>query len=139
MLWGGIWLPPIAPQSDTLHTALWNAHFYLAFVFFAVVLMHVAAALFHALVRRDGVFEAMGPRLTHDEIAPASNSRSLGFARGTKTANPRIAQLQNDVKSNDLILRVMQARASKDDPARSIVVRLLSVLRGRFRGHLRTR
>ena len=68
MLWGGIWLPPIAPQSDTLHTALWNAHFYLAFVFFAVVLMHLAAALFHALVRRDGVFEAMGPRLTHEEV-----------------------------------------------------------------------
>jgi cytochrome b561 len=68
VLWGGVWLPPIAPQSDSLHTALWNAHFYLAFVFFAVVLMHVAAALFHALVRRDGVFEAMGPRLTHEEV-----------------------------------------------------------------------
>jgi cytochrome b561 len=31
--------------------------------------MHVAAALFHALVRRDGVFEAMGPRLTHEEVS----------------------------------------------------------------------
>ena len=49
---------------------LWNAHFYLAFLFFAVILMHLAAALFHALVRRDGVFEAMGPQLTYDEIAP---------------------------------------------------------------------
>jgi cytochrome b561 len=70
-LWGRLWLPRIAPQSANLHTALWNAHFYLAFLFFALILMHLAAGLFHALVRRDGVFDAMGPRLTHDEAAPA--------------------------------------------------------------------
>jgi cytochrome b561 len=70
-LWGGFYLPQILPQSDSLHTALWNAHLYLAFLFLAVVLMHIAAALFHALVRRDGVFEAMGPALTRDEVAPA--------------------------------------------------------------------
>jgi cytochrome b561 len=58
-LFGGWHLPAILPQSDSLHTALWNAHFYLAFAFFALILMHVAAALFHALVRRDGVFETM--------------------------------------------------------------------------------
>jgi len=70
-LWGGLYLPSILPQSDRLHTALWNAHFYLAFLFYAVILMHVAAALFHALIRRDGVFEAMGPVLRRDESAPA--------------------------------------------------------------------
>jgi cytochrome b561 len=70
-MWGGVYLPPILPQNDALHTALWNAHSYLAFVFFALILMHVAAALFHALVRRDGVFDAMGPALTRDEVAPA--------------------------------------------------------------------
>jgi len=59
VLFGGVHLPMVLPQSDSLHTALWNAHFYLAFVFFALVLMHFAAALFHALVRHDGVFEAM--------------------------------------------------------------------------------
>jgi cytochrome b561 len=61
VLVGGVRLPMIVPQSDSLHTALWNAHFYLAFVFFAIVMLHLAAALFHALVRRDGVFEAMAP------------------------------------------------------------------------------
>ncbi len=70
-IWGGFNLPQILPQSDSLHTALWNAHFYLAFLFYAVVLMHIAAAFFHALVRRDGVFEAMGPELIRDEVAPA--------------------------------------------------------------------
>ena len=66
-----VWLPQILPLSPSLHTTLWNAHFYLAFLFFALILMHIAAALFHALIRRDGVFDAMGPMLTHDETAPA--------------------------------------------------------------------
>lgn len=71
MLYGGIRLPAILPQSAGLHTLLWNAHFYLAFAFFALVLLHLAAALFHALVRRDGVFESMAPVSSRDEVAPA--------------------------------------------------------------------
>jgi len=71
VVFGGIVLPAILPQSDLLHTWLWDAHFYLAFAFFALVLMHVAAALFHALVRRDGVFQTMASISTHDEAAPA--------------------------------------------------------------------
>jgi cytochrome b561 len=46
---------------------LWNLHRALAFVFFAIVLLHIAAALFHALVRRDGVFQAMTAGPTTDE------------------------------------------------------------------------
>jgi cytochrome b561 len=61
VLLGGLRLPQIVPQSEHLHTLLWGAHHYLAFLFFAVILLHVAAALFHALIRRDGVFEAMSP------------------------------------------------------------------------------
>ena len=67
----GLWLPAILPQSDGLHTWLWDAHFYLAFAFFALVLMHVAAALFHALIRRDGVFDAMAPVSIHNKLVPA--------------------------------------------------------------------
>ena len=78
VLFGGVHLPAILAQNDGLHTLLWNAHFYLAFVFFALVLLHVAAALFHALVRRDGVFYAMAPVPTHDEIAPAQRPVVLG-------------------------------------------------------------
>jgi cytochrome b561 len=59
VLYGNVRLPAILPQSDYLHTLLWGAHFYLAFAFFALVLLHIAAALFHALVRRDGVFQSM--------------------------------------------------------------------------------
>src|SRR5277367_2957061 len=71
VLFGGVNLPAILPQSDSLHTALWNAHYYLAFAFFALILMHIAAALFHALVRRDGVFEAMASLSADDRVAPA--------------------------------------------------------------------
>lgn len=71
VVFGGWRLPPILPQSDHLHALLWSAHYYLAFCFFALVLLHIAAALFHALVRRDGVFEAMAPVSSHHKAAPA--------------------------------------------------------------------
>jgi len=71
VLFAGVRLPPILPQSDSLHALLWSAHFYLAFAFFALILLHVAAALFHALIRRDGVFEAMASVSTGDGVAPA--------------------------------------------------------------------
>ncbi len=67
VLFGGVHLPSILPLSPSLHTLLWHAHFYLAFAFFALVLMHVAAILFHRLVRNDGVFETMGPALGSNE------------------------------------------------------------------------
>jgi cytochrome b561 len=70
VLAGGAHLPAILPQSDRLHALLWDAHVYLAFVFFALILLHVAAALFHALIRHDGVFEAMASVSTDDRVAP---------------------------------------------------------------------
>ena len=66
VLFGGVHLPSILPVSPSLHTLLWHAHYYLAFAFFGLILMHVSAILFHKLVRNDGVFEAMAPVLTHD-------------------------------------------------------------------------
>src|SRR5262249_7876046 len=71
VLYGGIRIPSLLPQSDGVHTLLWNSHFYLAFAFFALVLLHVAAGLFHALIRRDGVFGAMAPLPLKDEAIPA--------------------------------------------------------------------
>lgn len=61
VVFGGLYLPAILPQSDSLHSLLWDAHFYLAFAFFALILLHAAAALFHALVRHDRVFQTMAP------------------------------------------------------------------------------
>jgi cytochrome b561 len=67
VLFGSVYLPPILPVSASLHTLLWHAHYYLAFAFFAIILMHIAAILFHKLIRRDGVFETMAPVLTHNQ------------------------------------------------------------------------
>lgn len=58
-LGGGIVLPPIAPQDPTVYAVLRDAHGTLAWVLFALVLGHLAAALFHAWLRRDGVFSSM--------------------------------------------------------------------------------
>jgi len=58
LLWG-IQLPAILPKDAGLHALLWQAHVWLAFAFFALVLVHIAAGLFHALIRKDGVFESM--------------------------------------------------------------------------------
>ncbi|KND61291.1 Cytochrome B561 [Candidatus Burkholderia verschuerenii] len=58
----GVQLPSLLPHSNSLHSMLWNAHRFLALCFFALIVVHLAAALFHALIRRDGVFEAMAWR-----------------------------------------------------------------------------
>jgi len=74
----GSWrLPAILPHSDRLHTWLWDAHHYLAFAFFALILLHVAAALFHALIRRDGVFETMVPHPMPDDAVPDLEERHV--------------------------------------------------------------
>jgi cytochrome b561 len=70
VLFGGVHLPAILPHSDRLHALLWDAHFYLAFAFFGLILVHAAAALFHGLIRRDGVFEAMASVSVRDGVAP---------------------------------------------------------------------
>jgi cytochrome b561 len=63
LLWG-IHLPAILPQSASLQALLWTAHQCLGLAFFALILLHLAAALFHALIRRDGVFRSMTVGMT---------------------------------------------------------------------------
>ena len=61
VLFGSIHLPPIMPHDDALHAFLRAAHAVLGYVFFLTILLHIAAAMFHALVRRDRVFGSMAP------------------------------------------------------------------------------
>jgi cytochrome b561 len=56
---GSVYLPPIVPHDVHLYTFLRAAHTYLALLLFATFLMHLGAALFHGLIRRDGVFSSM--------------------------------------------------------------------------------
>ena len=56
---GGGVLPSPIPADPALYSALRTAHGVLGYAFFTVILAHVAGALHHAWVRRDGVFAAM--------------------------------------------------------------------------------
>jgi len=58
-LWGGWLLPAILPQNPALYALLRPAHTWAALLLLAVVVLHLAAALFHAFVLRDGVFSSM--------------------------------------------------------------------------------
>lgn len=78
-LWAGFTLPPIAPHDPLVYSVLRTAHTWLALLLFATILTHIAAALFHAWVRRDGVFSAMArgaPRAT--QPAATAPSTTLG-------------------------------------------------------------
>ena len=56
----GQWpLPALLAEHAGHYSLLREAHAWLAYTLFAVILLHLAAGLYHGLVRRDGVLEAM--------------------------------------------------------------------------------
>ncbi|WP_252088617.1 cytochrome b [Pseudomonas sp. MWU13-3659] len=54
-------LPAIAPHDLRLYAVLRQAHGWAGYLLFATILLHLGAALMHALVRRDGVLRSMWP------------------------------------------------------------------------------
>ena len=59
MLSSSLQLPGIVPASPGTFAFLRKAHTYLAYLLFFTVLLHLAAALFHGWIRRDGVLQSM--------------------------------------------------------------------------------
>jgi cytochrome b561 len=59
VLYGPLRLPPILPHNLTLYAWLRDLHTDLSYLFFATFLAHFGAALFHGLIRRDGVLGSM--------------------------------------------------------------------------------
>lgn len=59
VMWGGFQLPPILPRDIHMFGVLRQAHTCLALLLFLTFLLHLAAALFHGLVRQDGVLDSM--------------------------------------------------------------------------------
>ena len=72
IMFKGFSLPPIAPHDATVYAVLRTAHTWLALLLFATVLMHLAAALYHAWVRRDGVFPSMARGASTPSTPPAA-------------------------------------------------------------------
>lgn len=56
-----IGVPPLLPKNEALASAAKVAHGTIAWVLIATVTVHVAAALYHGLVRKDGVVSRMWP------------------------------------------------------------------------------
>jgi len=59
MLSGSLQLPALVSANATTFAFLRKAHGYLAYLLFLTVLAHLAAALFHGWIRRDGVLASM--------------------------------------------------------------------------------
>lgn len=56
-------VPALVPRSDALAEVAKTIHQYGGWTLAALVGLHIAAALYHGLVRRDGVFSRMWPPL----------------------------------------------------------------------------
>jgi cytochrome b561 len=56
---GSFHLPPILPHDRALYALLRPLHTMLAFALFGTFLLHLGAALTHALIYKDGVFRSM--------------------------------------------------------------------------------
>lgn len=61
VLYGGLIVPSPWGPNHALHEAGEAAHFWLGYALLAVAVLHLAAALYHHLVRRDGVLLRMLP------------------------------------------------------------------------------
>jgi cytochrome b561 len=59
VLFGAVQLPPILPQDYAVYGWLRPLHTALAYLLFATFLAHLGAALFHGLIRHDGVLTSM--------------------------------------------------------------------------------
>lgn len=98
VLAGSLHLPAILPHDATLYAMLHKTHSILAYLLFATFLVHLAAALLHALIHRDGVFGSMaswhrgtsdGPddamtEMSDDDRASTAATDQADGARGAK-------------------------------------------------------
>jgi len=78
VLYGPLELPPILPHDAALYAVLRTTHTVLALLLFATFIAHFSAALMHALVYRDGVFQSMASWRT----------RAGKFSATTQTTGP---------------------------------------------------
>ena len=74
-MFAGFHLPALLSPDPAAYAWLRDAHAWLARLLFVTVLGHLSAALYHAWIRRDGVFSSMtGKRVSHAAAADAIES-----------------------------------------------------------------
>jgi len=54
-------VPSLVPRSEALADLAKAVHYYAGIVIAAIVIVHISAALYHGLIRRDGVFSRIWP------------------------------------------------------------------------------
>ena len=59
VMFGSVHLPPILPAHPMLYAVLRTSHTILAYLFFATILAHLGAVLFHTLIVRDRILHRM--------------------------------------------------------------------------------
>ncbi len=61
-------IPHLAPRSDEVAAIAKQVHATLRFPLIALIVLHIAAALYHGLIKRDGMLRRMAPRKV--DLAP---------------------------------------------------------------------
>ncbi|TWT19167.1 cytochrome b [Luteimonas marina] len=81
MLASDLRLPAILPENALAFAWLRTAHGVLAYLLFFVFLAHLGAALYHALIRRDGVLRSMlgAARSRAEPASPDDRACSVGI------------------------------------------------------------
>ena len=75
VLFGPLHLPPILPHSPMLYAFLRKTHTIIAYLFFATIIAHFSAVLFHTLIMRDHLIDRMVPwKVRSSDYADGANS-----------------------------------------------------------------
>ena len=99
----GVQLRPIAPHNVTLYAWLRAAHTWVALALYATVLLHFAAALFHALIRRDGVFASMARGRSRAWRSPSRSIQAARRAIPTTRSPPRRARRSSRARTSTCV------------------------------------
>lgn len=86
VMFGAVHLPPILPANPMLYALLRKTHSILAFLFFAAILAHIGAVLFHTLIVRDRILDRMAVWPTRRSIDQPANTGKI--AEGQKPPTP---------------------------------------------------
>jgi cytochrome b561 len=68
-------LPTLVPRSDQLAEVAKSIHYFGSFALAALIALHIGAALFHGIFRRDGIFSRMWP-----PVRPPGDAQHLATA-----------------------------------------------------------
>ncbi|MEL6202449.1 MAG: cytochrome b [Pseudomonadota bacterium] len=63
-------IPALVPRSDGLAAVAKSVHYYAAYGITILIAMHIGAALYHGLVRKDDIFSRMWPVLSRNTVEP---------------------------------------------------------------------